>query len=446
MMTNFLFCFLLGVTPKENSMSLAIALREANERNLTLAIAKMELEKAEAQLHQTWGILLPFVNGQISYTHNDHADTFNIANNMAGLFQALGMPSPNVPDAVVRPQEDARALLLAGMPIVNVQAWLTVHAARLGVELAAVNAENAKEQLLYGVAQAFFAAVVAKEMVDIQTEQVTATAKHLEVARAKLQAGDSLKIDVIRAETELEKSKQELIGAELAYENARDALASLTGVQYLPIPVAPEALPDIENVEALNIDDLVLKRPDTRAILTMKTLNQRMLTTSWMQFIPTLNVSGQFSYLFSEPPDLGSQDRTRWATMLTLSVPLYNEGRYADLQMKRVALRQATLRSEDVLQQATLEVRKARRDYTSTLATVDTAQRQVELTQRALELAEAAYAQGAMTSLDVTDAQRMYRTAQMNAAAQRLRSQMLLLTLMKATGHKASDLIGQEMN
>jgi outer membrane protein TolC len=74
------------------------------------------------------------------------------------------------------------------------------------------------------------------------------------------------------------------------------------------------------------------------------------------------------------------------------------------------------------------------------LSTVDTAERQAKLTREALTLAETAYANGAGTSLDVTDAQRANRTAEINAAAQRLRSQMTLLGLLKATGHKASEL------
>jgi hypothetical protein len=52
-------------------MSLAEALRAADNRNLTLAVAKTEIEKAEALLKQAWATLFPGFFGQVAYTYNE---------------------------------------------------------------------------------------------------------------------------------------------------------------------------------------------------------------------------------------------------------------------------------------------------------------------------------------------------------------------------------------
>ena len=43
---------------------------------------------------------------------------------------------------------------------------------------------------------------------------------------------------------------------------------------------------------------------------------------TWMRFVPTLTLAGQGGYQFTEMADLGSTDRSRWAVMLSLTVPL----------------------------------------------------------------------------------------------------------------------------
>jgi outer membrane protein len=434
---------LASVTPGPE-LTLAQAVRRAQERNLTLQATRLEIDKARAQLHQAWGALLPFVGGQVGYTYNDHADRVDIAGSIGDALSSIlppGVTLPEMEPMVVRRQEELRGSVQASVPLVNVQAWMGVSAARLGVEAAALTVESAQEQLLFGVAQAYWSAVVSRELVGVQAQQVIAATRHVEVARARQAAGDALRIDVVRAETEVEKARQDLLAAHLALDNARDALATLTASDELPLPAPPPALTPPAAGEG-DLAQQIAQRPEVRAARAVVAASDRLLTASWMQLLPTLSLAGQYSYLFTEPPELASQDRSRWAALLTLTVPIYTEVRYADLDAKRAALRQAELRAAEVATNAELEARKARRDYLTSLATVDTAERQAQLTREALTLAETAYANGAGTSLDVTDAQRASRTAEINAAAQRLKSQMALLGLLKATGQKAGSLAG----
>jgi len=425
------------VTPGP-AVTLAEALRAADERNLTLAATRQEIAKAEAQLEQAWGSLLPIVNGQLGYTRNDHADTLSLLDNLpAGLKAAALASGPPPADLVVRRQDDVRAGATATLPLVSPPAWLGIGAARLGVEVATLTVENARQQLLFAVAQAFWMAHINLELVGIQESQLKAALHHRDVARARMEAGDAMRIDVVRAETEVEGTRQDLLSAHLALDNARDALATLMASKELPLPVTP---PSLQLPAEGALTETIAARPDVRSARASAQLAGRMVDVSWMQFLPSLGLSGQYSYLFSKPPDLGSSDRSRWSAMLVLSVPIYSELRHADLDSKRASLAQASLHEADLLAGAELEVRKAHRDYLASLNTEETAERQAALTREALALTESAYVNGASTSLDMTDAQRTNRTAELNAVAQRLRSQMALLTLMRVMGGRAESL------
>lgn len=163
-------------------------------------------------------------------------------------------------------------------------------------------------------------------------------------------------------------------------------------------------------------------------------LMDTQLDKVWMQFLPTLTAGWQLQYQFTKPGDMGSDDRSRWAAVLTLSVPLYNQARYGDLKYQRASLRQALLEQEDAEVNASMGIRKARRDYLTALSSVQIAERQNDLTKEALTLTEASFNAGTGSSLDVTDARRMSSSATINLATKNLQAVVALLTLLDAIG------------
>ena len=200
------------------------------------------------------------------------------------------------------------------------------------------------------------------------------------------------------------------------------------------MPGEPPAIVVPEGSDETLIDDALKQRPDLKAKQMAIDLADRQLKASWMQFLPTLDAAWQGQYQFTEPADLGSDDRSRWAAVLTLTVPIYNHFRYGDLDHKKASLRQATIQAEDAKSSAALEIRKARRDYLDALSAVEIAEKQSNLAKEALTLVEESYAAGTGSSLEVTDARRTASSADINLATQRLKTQLALLTLLQAIG------------
>ena len=412
-------------------LTLDEALRLADKRNLTLEAARVEVDKAAAQLKQAYALVLPGIQAKMTLMHRDHEDSFNFGDSLPpSLAGSMG----DLQDTVIAPQQDLTGALEAGMALINAQSWFTIGAAKKGVEAARLAIEDGRQLLLLGVSQAFYVAMMTRSLIDLYEEQIRSSQHHLDVARARYEAGTGLRIDVIRAETELESARQDLVKAHFSFDNARDTLGQLTGSDTLPLPVEAALAAPPPGDEAALVERASATRSDLAAKRAIISAMEKQLDAAWMQFLPTLDVGWQLQYQFTKPGDKGSADRSRWALVFTLSVPIYNHFRYGDLDYKRAALRQAMIEEEDKAGRLGVEVRNARRDYLSALSANAIAERQVALAREALTLIEASYEAGTGTSLDVTDARRTLSATNVNLITTRLKAQIALLALLRAAG------------
>ena len=428
------------------SVSLTDALKQAEQLNLDLSVAKMAVAQARAKLSTTWALLHPVVQAKLDYTHMDHEDTVDLASGFAPLIQAMGITLPEGTDLgdplLTNPQEKVTGALEVMVPLVNAESWLTIKVAKQGVKVAELSIEQVKRQILLGVAQSYYMALTTRNLIDFYHSQIITAKEQHRIATARFNAGRGMRIDVIRAETDMEKAFQSLRSALLGYDNARDVLGQLIGAKELPMPIdTPDLSVPKGELTALERQALA-DRLDIKTESAKVELSNRQLNATWMKFLPTLTLAGQASYQFTDMADLGSDDRSRWAVMLSLTVPIYNYFRYADLDEKRAGLRQAKLAYENSKTKATLAVRKASRNYADALTQVATAEKQAMLAAEGLKLVEAAYRAGTATSLEVTEARQSHTAAGFNLTTSQFKAQLALLTLIDAVG---ADLTGENL-
>ncbi len=409
------------ITPGEQ-ITLTKALKMADQRNLTLNAARTDIIKAQAELYSAWSALLPVASGSLDFTHHDHADTRVIGED--DQRQTIEMSK----------QQDLRGGLLVSMPLISAQGWVGIVLGDTGVEVAEVQVEKIRQALLLSVAQAYFQALTARSLIDVQHNQINSSKRHLAVATIRHRSGTGSRLDVIRAQTELLTAREELLKAHTSLDNSRDALAILIGVEGLPLPVEIPDMPPPDAGEEDLVAQAKLKNEDVKLTRALVELADEQVTMSWMQFIPSLYASWTFTQQISEPGGFSSHDKSRWFIGLTLSVPIYDNTRYADLDQKRASLARAELEAEDTRQQVALQVRQARREYENAVALVATARKKATLAAQSLELAETAYENGTGSSLDVTDARRSSRAAEIDLATKRFGAQLALLKLLRTAG------------
>ncbi len=422
-------------------MTLDQALQAADERNLTLAGIREELGRADGQLAQAWGTWLPSADASLDYTRMDHEDsadlTSGIADMLTDAFSEMPFELGEIEEGepvVLQPQDTLKGSVTVAMPVVAPAAWGGIAVAKRGSELTELSVEDARQELLLGVAQAWYAARMTGSLVGLAEAQVEAAEHHVRVADAQLDAGAGLRLDQVRAQADLAAARQDLLDARLAHDSSRDVLGVLTGAGALVDPVGEVRLDAPDPSAPLDSPALLAGRSDLRVAEAGVDLAAGQLTAARLRFLPTVSVAWQGSYQFTELSGMGSDDPSRWALVAQLDVPLYSHTRVGAVQESQAALRQARLQLDDARLQAEQETRQAARDLTTATAAVDLAGQQVALADEAFQLALDAFEAGAGSSLEVTEARRSSAAAQVNRATTALEADLAALTLMRATG------------
>jgi outer membrane protein TolC len=412
------------------------ALQAAADRNLTLAAMDLELDQAQARLQRAQGLLLPMLQGGVQWTHMDHEETVDFGATMGSVFEDMGLPfemGESEPMVLAR-QDTVSGTLGASWSVLSPRSWATLRVAREGRALTELSVAQVEQELLLATAQAWYGASTTGALVELQREQVASAEEHLSVAQKRFDAGTGVRIDVVRARTDLAAASQNLLSAELADESARDALGVLTGLGGMPEPGKPGELrlPVASDQEL--VEHALTRREDVRVARASVDLAQASLGSSRSAWLPSVDLAWQGSYAFTEPGEMGSDDPTRWTAVASLNVPLYSHAMVGDINEGKAALRQAQLQLEDAERQAAQAVRQALRDQHSSEAAVSLASEQAALAGEALELTQTAYAAGAGSSLEVSDARAGLVGAEINRLTTELQAELDAIVLLRALG------------
>src|SRR6185295_6251874 len=134
----------------------------------------------------------------------------------------------------------------------------------------------------------------------------------------------------------------------------------------------------------------------------------------WADYLPILTLLGQ--PIVQDPPTL-TQPLTGAQAQVVLTLPLYDGSlRYAQARERDAIAGEAAAQLEQSLRQARSEARSAFDVLEHTDAGLKAARDAAVSAQQALELANIAYAGGIGTNLDVIDAERRFRDAEVSVA------------------------------
>ncbi|MBN1770434.1 MAG: TolC family protein, partial [Deltaproteobacteria bacterium] len=408
-------------------VTLAEAFELARARHPSLRAVGLELDKADAMLHQAWGALLPRLSADLSYYLADEETVVDFSD-------MVPIPGLTIDPIVVRRQHVAQAEVSLQAPLFAMPIYSAIETASLGRSMAGLAREEAERQLLTGVAVAWYGALAAGEILAIHEAAYDTARQRLRTAQVRLALGAGLAIDAARAELEVETARLAHEAAVLGYGRAREALAGLLVMDERPVPALgelPEAPPEAD-AEAL-VSQALEGRSDVELKRLQIDLAEQNLWTAWTSFFPTLGAGFQYTAELTEPSSFGGR-RHMWTMALVLSVPLYDEPRYGVLDQRRAEVLQAEAELEAAELAVRTEVRSALQEYESTLASIDTAERQVVLAEEALRLAEIGRTAGASTSLDVDEAQQRVNQARIQVTVQRYQSRLAFARLLLLCG------------
>ena len=410
-------------------VTLAQALHRADERNRSLEALRVNLALAAQNMRASWAGLLPTVSGELGYVLHDEALTSTDSSGRS--FET-------------RERNEVDATLNVRMPLVNAQTWLGVDVAGNEEEIAKLSMEQARQVLLYTVAETYYQAATAQELIRVYASQADALENHIKDALSRYRSGAGELMDVKSAQTDLISLRESQAGAIFALEDIRDTLALLMVIDTPPLPVEnPESVPFEGVSEKQDTTDATANRWDVEVAEKELRLAEKELKTQYMQFVPTLVAVFQYDYALTVPDTPLVVDRDSWFTGLTLTVPLFNYGFYPALGSKRESKRKARLELEDVKAEAETEYLHSLRMIREAEYFVGTAKTKTKLADDTLKLARIAYFNGNATALTVIDARRSSQNAHVDFETRRLELELARLAYLRAIGKDVTELFGR---
>jgi outer membrane protein TolC len=376
------------------------ALQLAARQGPDVAAARAQAQIAGAQVRRAWTAWQPDVSATGTFDHTS-----------APSMIPAGSLGPGSPEIVIVGENSTYATFQISQPLLTPQGLFGPSIAYAGAEAAERGADEAREQVLLGVARTYLGLQGLEGLLDAARDLEKVALRREQDARVQISAGTAVEIALLRAQTETAQARAQIAGLEGQRESLLPLLEALTGENIEPAPSAPSELGAPAQESAEPWEQAYSLRSATAATLAA----QRATRLSNFLWLPTVAGVAKENYNSN-----GGFANKKWTydLLINVSIPLYDRGaRYAQQHEDAAKLAQAQANLASARAKARANWIGARANVTAAQAVLEQSQSQAQLAAKAQTQVESAARAGVATSLDLSDADQK-RFAAASAAAQ----------------------------
>jgi outer membrane protein TolC len=432
-------------------LHLSEALTAARSRNLDLQAAKARYEAAREILWKTASGYLPRLVATGSYTRNNVAAAFAAP---TGLYIRQGVPEtqfyapppatlpgqvptpaltvvPTYEKIVIQEQNQWLGQISGSQAILAPSLMASIRASSLTADAAQLTYENVRRQILFGVAQQYYAAAGLRRTAEVQAQLLEIETAREHDAQVRYDAGSVNKIFLLRAQIDKTQAEQTLRASRFGYAASKGALAILLErspdfeVDIPADPVLPQELQQAEDIAPL-------KRADVLAAKTQADAAEANKLAAILSYLPNLGFSGAYN-LTNATGFTGLN--TSWLFSFGLSWTLLDGGlREANLREASANARAAAAQALSLDLQSKEQVHRAQLELESARTNRAKAEDQVRLAKENLALIRINTVAGVATYLEQEDAIGALDRAELLLIQETLNAQLGVLALENAAG------------
>ncbi len=416
---------LLNEEPQAHAVtwSLAGAVQEAVRVNLELEAAGRAVAAGEHAVRGARAALLPQIEAS--------ADAQRIDDDRAAA--ALGQA----------PERSSSTSLALRQLLYAEDARASFEVERLRQQARELDREQLRLDVALEAALAYLGVLKAETLEQVQKDNLSLTRSNLEQARIRRALGVARPAEVFRWESEIANNRRAVIDAQAARRAAQTALNRVlhrpleqafataeTTLQGSRLSVAdPRFARYVANPWRFRVfrdflvEEGLARSPELRGLQAALDAQQRLLTAARRAYYAPvvsaqLSVSETLSRSGAGAAPVPGRDDTDWAVGLNLTLPLYQcGGRGARVNEARETLEQLRLQRAASAERIEEGIRSDLHGTGATYPGIRLSQQAAEAARKNLELVADAYARGAVSILDLLDAQNASLTAQAQAAS-----------------------------
>jgi len=378
---------LLLVLGFAGAITLEQVLEIAKERANQIRLSELDIKKAEEEIKRARAGILPQVSVSYSYTY-------------LGQDLALG----------TTPNNRHSAVLQLNQTIFNKKVFELIKLAHIQRELQSLIKEDVQRTLESQVKDLFYGLLYRKAIIKLQEENLNYWEENYRVVSAKFSAGVVPKVELLRAQSQLEQARSQLEQARAEYLSALENFKALLKLEGDVEPEGTLELKEFNPKEEELLQALKEKNSTLRVAKKLVELAQGTVELKRAQNFPTVNGFANYQLFTGKRSPVGD---TNWLKGYSFGVSinfLIFDGfsRKAEISVAEIDL----LKQRENLLQLEYNLKARLR---STLLSINSLKAQIRAVQSALEFAKESlrlsterYRLGVGSQLEVLEARANY--------------------------------------
>ncbi len=428
----------------------AVELALANNRQIAQAQAK--LDEAAAGKGSAFGAFLPQVSASGTYTRLGTANEFTMYAAHESVFGVpvfdpqgnyIGQTTP-IPVAVGLDTFHLKLgsvdnYALTGTVQQTLFTWgKLVNAYRiagLNLDLQRQAAAQALAQVRVDATQGFYQALLARKTVDVMNDALRQLKGHVGQVQSLYDNGLATKLDLMKATLGLQQMEAQVSQIESGAELATAALLNTLGIEPgTPVSFVEDLAPDSMAVELDSAQARALRdRPELKQLRDAVKMSELGVAIARTANLP--NAFAQFNGSYKNPVGFTTGWDTDWNATAGLSMPIFTGlSNHNKLKAAQARSRQARVALAMVEDGVRLEVKALALALSQEAKNAAYQQKNVEVAEAALGLAQASYENGMLTNLEYMDSQLALTQSRVSYLSSLANHKIAQAKLRRATG------------
>ena len=399
----------------ERPLSLKECIQIAMDNSSKITIAKRSLTTAGLVVEDAKAEYLPRLNTTVGYNINNIHDKIEWTENHYDAKLSLTetfYDNGKIPAKI----EQAKALL----------------------ESARVDLQKIRDDLTIEIIKNYYEALKAQGMLKVRKEGLMQAQTHLNLSKARYDAGVAPKSDILKAEVGVSSSELDMIEAENTISLAQANLNNIMGID-LNTPLLISDIDPIEPIK-MTIDECLAyalkNRPEIKGAEINLQINEISLKLAQKEIWPSIALEGNYNTdvtQFINKNDWGKA--SGWEMGIKASFPLFDAGKAKRVVTKaKINLANIRTNADQLKKEIALEMKKAYLTAKSQKKVIETTEKQVSQAKESFDAAQGRYKSGVAPIYEVVDTQASLNNAQTNYVRAVYDYQMAIFNLKKAKG------------
>lgn len=422
-------------------ISLEQALEIALSENVSVKVADMEIKRTGYARKGTYSALYPQVSGSASYQRTIKKQVMYMDFDMSSLTGGAGGAGETGAAAGASSGSGSSSGKSSGggievgrwntwsygvsasMPLVNAQLWESLKISDMDVELAVEKARSSRLQTVTQVKQAYFACLLAREVLELNRFSYENAVRNLEQTQKKFNAQRASELDLTRAKTSVANAIPSVYDAE---SNVILSLWQLKAVMGVDLEANIDIAGKLSDwaghmlYDATELGNMELDRNSTMRQLAIQA--EQLASTIKLQKnanIPTLAAS--FSYTVNAMTNDFKFSEYNWSPYsfagLSLSIPIFSGGKRATaIKQARIQANELDLQKANTERQLKISIRQYLNTMDTQMKSYNSALSAIETAEKAFDIAQKSYLVGRSTLTDLDSAELALIQAKLSAS------------------------------